>query len=180
MEHSTVPEPFRHCVKLINWLMINDEGTDTVAFHARAARPAIRSVVNNFRHLRAFTEWLTARRIASFAQVTPAHLDAYAADVRASEVSHGYREDLLAAVARAWTMRHLLPETDRLPEAPPWGGERIRDILGAGRVRGEDRTPRIHPATMTAVLSWCCASSKTSPKTSSPRSTNTRACSTRP
>jgi integrase len=155
VEHSTVPEPFRHSVKLITWLMINHDADEVVAFHARASRPAIRSIVSTVRYLRMFTDWLTTRGITSFAEVSQADLDAYVADVRASQVSHELREDLLAAVARTWTMRHLLPEPHRLPEAPPWGGERIRDLLGGGRSRDENRTPRIHPATMTALLSWC-------------------------
>jgi len=154
LEHSTVPEAFRQPLKLIAWLMINGDAGDAVAFHARSARPAIRTIVAIFRYLRAFTEWLTGRGVRRFSTVSLAHLDAYVADVRDSDVSHDLREDLLAAVARAWTMRHLLPETDRLPEAPPWGGERVRDLLGRGRTHGENRTPRIHPDTMTALLSW--------------------------
>jgi hypothetical protein len=51
-------------------------------------------------------------------------------------------------------IRGLLPEPNRLPEAPPWGGEGIRDILGRGRTYAENRTPRIHPNTMTRFLSW--------------------------
>ena len=96
----------------------------------------------------------SSRGIRRFSEVTLAHLNTYVADVRDSDVSYDLREDLLAAVTRAWTMRHLLPETDRLPEAPPWGGERVRDVLEGGRYRGENRTPRIHPDTMTALLSW--------------------------
>ncbi|WP_410812232.1 hypothetical protein [Micromonospora sp. 067-2] len=154
LDHSCVPEAFRQPLKLIAWLMINGDAGDVVAFHARSTRPAIRTIVAIFRYLRAFTEWLTDRGIRRFSEVTLAHLDTYVADVRASDVSYDLREDLLAAVARAWTMRHLLPASDRLPEAPPWGGERVRDVLEGGRYRGENRTPRIHPDTMTALLSW--------------------------
>jgi hypothetical protein len=154
LDHSSVPEAFRQPLKLIAWLMINGDAGDVVAFHARSTRPAIRTIVAIFRYLRAFTEWLTDHGIQAFSEVTLAHLDTYVADVRASDVSYDLREDLLAAVARTWTMRHLLPASDRLPEAPPWGGERVRDVLEGGRYRGENRTPRIHPDTMTALLSW--------------------------
>ncbi|MDR7277722.1 hypothetical protein [Catenuloplanes atrovinosus] len=35
----------------------------------------------------------------------------------------------------------MLPEADRLPEAPPWGGERIHDVPGVRRASGENCTP---------------------------------------
>ena len=65
------------------------------------------------------------------------------------------REDQLSAVLRAWMLRHLLPQDGRLPAAPPWDGDRVKDILGTGRERGENKTRRIAPATMTSLLDWC-------------------------
>lgn len=155
VDFAEVPEPFRQPVKQLAWLLLNhDLGSTSMAYQFTASRPAIRTITATVRFLRAFTQWLHARGITRFVDVTAAELDAYAVDVRAAEVSHNQREDLLAAVARTWTMRHLLAREDRLPETPPWGGERVRDVLGQGRQVEENRTPRIHPDTMTALLSW--------------------------
>jgi integrase len=154
IDHATVPEPFRHQVKVLTWLMINHDLEADVAFYARSSMPAIRTVRGIWRYLRDFTIWLDQRGIARFGEVTDAVLDAFALHVKNSPVSHETREDMLGAVARVWVMRELMPAADRLPEAPPWGGDRLRDILGQGRVFDENRTPRIHPVTMTALLSW--------------------------
>jgi integrase len=154
IDHATVPEPFRRQVKVLTWLLINHDLDQDVAFYARSSMPAIRTVRGIWRYLRDFTVWLDQRGIARFGEVTDTVLDAYALHAKNSPVSHETREDMLGAVARAWVMRELMPEADRLPEAPPWGGDRLRDILGQGRVFDENRTPRIHPTTMTALLSW--------------------------
>jgi integrase len=155
VDHSTVPAAFRHQVKVLTWLLINHDHGHQVAFYARSSMPAIRTVCSIWRYLREFTNWLDQRGINRFGQATAADLDACAAMVKDAPISHTAREDMLAAIARAWTLRELMPEDDRLPAAPPWGGERLRDILGQGRVFDENRTPRIHPATMTALLAWC-------------------------
>lgn len=150
-----MPAAYRHQVKTLTWLLINHDLEKQVAFHARTSMPAIRTVRTIWRYLRDFTVWLDQRGITSFSQVAEADLDAYALYAKNRPVSHAVREDMLGAVARIWLMRKLMPEHDRLPAAPPWGGERLRDILGQGRVFDENATPRIHPATMTALLSWC-------------------------
>ena len=155
VDFAEVPAPFRRPIKQMTWLLLNhDLDTARLACQFTASRPAIRTVTAAARFLRAFTQWLHARGISRFADVTTADLDDYAIDVRAAEISHGQREDMLAAVVRAWNLRHLLAPEDRLSESPPWGGERIRDVLGQGRQVEENRTPRIHPDTMTALLSW--------------------------
>lgn len=68
-----------------------------------------------------------------------ADLDDYAAHVKATEASHAMREDRLSIVNRVWSYRGLLPEADRLPQTPPWRGERIQDILQ--QRRGTTRPP---------------------------------------
>ena len=155
VDFAEVPEPFRRPVKQLIWLLLNhDIGSTSLAYQFTASRPAISTIRATARFLRAFTQWLHARGTTRFAEVTGADLDAFAIHIRAAEVSHNQREDMLATVMRAWNLRHLLAPEDRLPQAPPWDGERIRDVLGQGRQVEENRTPRIHPNTMTALLSW--------------------------
>lgn len=153
LDTTAIPLPFRQTVKHVAWLMLNHDPGET-ALWASSARPAVKTVVAVTRFISQFCQWLAARGITRLADVTPDDLDQYATEVRHAQISHWQREDRLAAVLRLWAMRNLLPEPDRLPQAPPWGGERIRDILGQRRQGGENRTPRIHPDTMTALLSW--------------------------
>ncbi|MEW2620861.1 hypothetical protein [Streptomyces sp. NPDC048106] len=155
LDFRDAPDTFRPVVKLLVWLMINHKDSDGTGFLPGVQRPAIRTVVGYCRHLKQFTQWLIGQGISRLGQVTATDLDKYAASVRAAPFSHDLREDLLAAVVRTWTLRALLPgEEDRLPQAPPWNGERVQDILGQRRTSDENRTPRIHPATVTALMKW--------------------------
>ncbi|MGO8889054.1 MAG: hypothetical protein ACLQB1_04995, partial [Streptosporangiaceae bacterium] len=155
LNFTVVVPSYRHLVKTLTWLLLNHEPEQDMRFNVGAARPAPRTVVTIWRGLRDFTSWLDIRGIRRFSDVTTADLDAYAEHVKAAPCGHAMREDLLTAVLRAWMLRHLLPEEGRLPAAPPWDGDRVKDILGTGRERGENKTRRIAPATMTALLDWC-------------------------
>ncbi|WP_405178868.1 hypothetical protein OG225_33565 [Nocardia sp. NBC_01377] len=154
VDFAEVPHDFRLPVKQIAWLLLNAEPGQAADHRFRAGPLSVSSVQAITRFLRSFTQWLNSREITRFAEVTAAHLDAYAVDVRAAEISHGQREDLLAAVVRAWSVRERLGSADRLPQPPPWNGDRLRDVLGQSREDGENRTPRVHPDTMTALLAW--------------------------
>lgn len=155
LDFHDAPSSFDRPVRLLTWLMLNHQDSDGTGFLAGIPRPAPRTIVGYCRYLKRFAHWLENRGVTCFGQVTAADLDAYAADIKEAVLSHEMREDLLAVVVRTWTLRDLLPDEDeRLPHAPPWNGERIADILGQRRACEENRTPRIHPATMTALLKW--------------------------
>jgi integrase len=153
LDTTAIPAPFRAAVKLVAWLMLNHDPVETV-LNGRSGRPTVRTVAAATRDISRFCEWLTQRNITTFAAVTAPDLDDYATEIRHAQIKHWQREDLLAAVSRLWSMRSLLPEQHQLPPAPPWGGDRIHDVLGQSRSGGENRTPRIHPDTMAALLSW--------------------------
>jgi hypothetical protein len=155
LNFTAVVPCYRHLVKTMTWLVINHEPEQDMRFNVCAARPSPRTVVTIWRGLRDFTSWLDICGVQRFSDVTAADLDAYAEHVKTAPVNHAMREDQLTAVLRAWMLRHLLPEDGRLLAAPPWDGDRIKDILGTGRDRGENKTRRIAPATMTALLDWC-------------------------
>ncbi|MFE2964115.1 hypothetical protein ACFXKC_10660 [Streptomyces sp. NPDC059340] len=155
VDFHDAPAAFRRPIKLLAWLMLNHQDAGNTGFLPGVPRPAARTVVPYCRYLKSFAHWLENRGVTRFCQVTDADLDAYAADIKDAAVSHELREDFLAVVVRTWTLRGLLPdEDDRLPQAPPWNGERIQDVLGQRRTSEENRTPRIHPATMTPLLKW--------------------------
>ncbi|MGW4272689.1 hypothetical protein ACWEGQ_10045 [Streptomyces seoulensis] len=154
VDFNDAPAEFRPVIKLLTWLMLNHRDDDGNLLPG-LPRPAARTVVTYCRMTKTFAHWLAGRGITRFSQVTEADLDDYAIDIKAGPSSHELREDLLAVVVRTWTLRELLPDKgDRLPQTPPWRGERIQDILGQRRTTDENRTPRIHPATMTALLKW--------------------------
>ncbi|MEU8413814.1 hypothetical protein AB0C24_13570 [Amycolatopsis japonica] len=155
IEFTTVDESFRDAVKVLTWLLLNHPAPTGTPYRLRQGMLAITTIIAVQRCVRLFTDWLAGRGLIRLADVTANDLDDYAVQVKAAPISLGRREDLLAAVNRIWAYRDLLPESDRLPAAPPWRGERIQDVLQQRRPdRGENRTPRIHPDTMSALLAW--------------------------
>ncbi|WP_446221768.1 hypothetical protein ACTWPB_17955 [Nocardia sp. IBHARD005] len=102
VDFAEVPDNFRLPVKQIAWLLLNAEPGQAADHRFRAGPLSVSSVQAHHTISGCFSQWLNAREITRFADVSAAHLDAYAVDVRAAEMSHGQREDLLAAVVRAW------------------------------------------------------------------------------
>ncbi|MFF9627277.1 hypothetical protein [Streptomyces griseosporeus] len=155
LDFTTVPATYRDTVKHSVWLWLNPPTDIPAHYRIRTARLAVRTVAACFRPLRALTLWLDARGHARLADVTERDMDDFAAHVCGTDLTHSEGEDLLAAVIRLWSIRDHLPDADRLPAAQPWRGELLSDVLGTRRTpAGENRTPRIHPATMTALLHW--------------------------
>ncbi|MER6521773.1 hypothetical protein ABT246_33565 [Streptomyces sp. NPDC001553] len=155
IDFSPVTASFLHTVKTLIWLLLNHSSAGVSTFYFRPRTLAIPTITATFRNLRLFTDWLHGRGRTCFGEVSLADLDDYAAHVKAAESSHALREDRLSIVNRVWSYRDLLPEADRLPQTPPWRGERIQDILQQRRaIREENRTPRIHPETMAPLLGW--------------------------
>ncbi|MFE5562382.1 hypothetical protein [Streptomyces sp. NPDC056544] len=155
IDFSPITAPFLPTVKTLIWLLLNHTSAGVSTFYFRPRTLAIPTITATFRNLRLFTDWLHGRGRTCFGEVSLADLDDYAAHVKAAESSHALREDQLSIVNRVWSYRDLLPDADRLPQTPPWRGERIQDILQQRRaIREENRTPRIHPETMSALLGW--------------------------
>lgn len=104
--------------------------------------------------LTAFALWLHCHHVASFGAVTEQHLRSYRRDVVNTEATSEHKAELLIEVRRLGSYREQLPESMRLPAAPPWGGERPRDLLGMRVRSGVNRTPRIHTDTIDLLLLW--------------------------
>ena len=148
-----VPNAFRSMLKQACWLMINYDGPELTASGMTAPRPAILTIWTEFRHLRAFTEWLAARGRTRFGDVSLHDLDDYLEAVKDSGLTRDMQQDRLMAVLKLWAYQPLFVKGDRLPEAPPWNGERLHHLL-EGRRSQELTTPRIPPPTMNALLAW--------------------------
>jgi integrase len=86
--------------------------------------------------------------------VSEADLEAYLAALLAAGLTTDTLHERVTAVRRLWSWRELLPEPDRLSKAPPWQGDDATTILGRRKRAGENRTPRIPPATMDRLLLW--------------------------
>ncbi|MFI6734906.1 hypothetical protein ACIBI9_18415 [Nonomuraea sp. NPDC050451] len=122
------------------------------AFNMPVDRPAIRSTVSTVRSLRAFAIWLEIQGVERFADVTYDDLDLYLEHVNTTEeFSLEHRMDLLRWY---WSRREALPVEARLPEWPPWHGEMVQDLVGRRTHATTNRTHRIRPATMEALLLW--------------------------
>lgn len=144
---------YQYALKRVCWLMLNYDGSDLGLTRTSIRSPAVMTVWTGLKHLRAFTDWLAARGRRCFADVTAADLDDYVVAVKDTAASHGVQEDLLAAVIKLWMYRELMDEQDRLPEAPPWNGERLYRLLEQRRNQ-QIATQRIPADRMNAILAW--------------------------
>lgn len=104
--------------------------------------------------LRLFATWLEARHVTRLCQVTNEHLDLYRTHVLALAVPASRKADYLHAVRVLWAYRENLPLDCRLPGPRPWGSETARSLAGNTEWNRYNKTPRIHPDTMEALLAW--------------------------
>jgi integrase len=153
LNFALVKAPLREFAKRYIWTIIN---CDPPAQFRRNSieRPSLRTIASFWNNLREFLDWLHDRGVSEICQVTTELLDAYLADVAAvgNTLERKYRR--IAEVRRLWTYRSALPESMRLPEMPPWGGDTARELFGKVRPRRENVTARIAERTMQRVLMW--------------------------
>lgn len=147
------PAAFRVVLKHVCWLMINHDGSEVTVTRMSPPRPAILSIWTEFRYMRVFTEWLTEHGFVRFGDVSLVDLDEYLTAVKNNGLTLDMQQTRLTAVMKLWAYRSLLDPGDRLPEAPPWHGERLHHLL-EGRRSQELTTPRISPPVMNALLGW--------------------------
>lgn len=121
---------------------------------AAGKRLSVRTIVMSFTGLVAFLHWLDARAITEIRQVTTEDLEAYLADLLAAGHSRDAVRERITAVRRLWFWREHLPQTDRLPQVPPWQGADATTILGRSQRTAENRTPRVPAATIDRLLLW--------------------------
>jgi hypothetical protein len=108
-----------------------------------------------FRNLRPFAEWMDQRGLTAPCQVTTADLTTYYQHVLTLERTAPRKAALLRAVQTLWLFRAHLPADCRLPEQEPWGGASAMSLADAPAPGRINKTPRIAPDTMEALLAWC-------------------------
>ncbi|MEU9079108.1 site-specific integrase [Kitasatospora sp. NPDC048538] len=153
LNFALVPGPLRHTAKNYVWQLLNCPEPPALRRFTRT-RLAVRSIVSLFSSLTVFLVWLDVRGITALADVGPNDLDAYLADLLESGTSRDTLGERIITVRRLWAWREMLPAYGRLPEAPPWRGADADELIGRKRRSGENRTPRIPPATIDRLMLW--------------------------
>lgn len=104
--------------------------------------------------LSAFAAWLDDHDVTRLRDVTESMLDSYRAHVLALERSWSRKADMFAVVRTLWLYRSLLPGDCRLPVFP-WQDLTEQELLKTRHRDGqENKTSRIAPGTMEALLGW--------------------------
>ncbi|MFG2235935.1 integrase [Streptomyces sp. NPDC048723] len=106
-----------------------------------------------FMDLEIFAGWLEDHEITRLCDVTAQDLDAYRTHVLALARKEGRKIDMLAAVRTLWLYAPHLPQEGRLATGYPWPEASDDDPKRPAEGR-ENKTPRIAPETMTALLAW--------------------------
>ncbi len=106
------------------------------------------------RSLRVLAEWMHQQTLTEICALSDRQLDRYRSHVLALEISRGRQATLLAAVRTLWEYREHLPPQFRLDTADPWNGASGLRLAKAPAPGRENKTPRIAPATMEALLAW--------------------------
>lgn len=153
LNFAQIPKSLRDSAKRYMWTVINTDPPMQLR-RTTATRPSLHGIKMAWVPFKAFLEWFDEQGITEFCQVTPELLDEYLVFVGTCDISLERMFRRLTEVRRLWGYRSVLPESMRLPEMPPWGGDASRELFGKTRSHMENLTPRIDEDTMQAVLLW--------------------------
>jgi integrase len=101
-----------------------------------------------------FATWLEDQGIKQLTGVTGKDLDAYRVHVMAMARSAGRKACLFNAVRALWAYREHLPRQCQMAAEVPWSGASGHQLAQAVTASRVNKTPRIDPATMEALLAW--------------------------
>ncbi|MFE5501277.1 hypothetical protein ACFQ73_01840 [Amycolatopsis japonica] len=149
------PLPLRHSCKLYAFALVNVVDEAPRLPNARTGVPGIKTLTADLGYLHPFTVWLVERGIRRFGDVGQSDLDSYYNHVTdKTGVSTSWKRKAFIAVQRLHAYRRFLPEHDRLPEGPIWGGASAAELADQPAVRKtENSTLRIQPEVMQKLLS---------------------------
>ena len=153
LNFALVPAELRLAAKHYVWQLLNHPEPRPVA--GRTGRLAVVTVEGVFTaSLQFVLKWLAEQGVTQLCQVTQEMLDDYVDALKDDEVSIERCYRRINEIRRLWAYRHILPPSIRLPDAPPWAGEVIQDLMGRTRGDRENRTRRIGEVTMQSLLRW--------------------------
>lgn len=116
-------------------------------------QPAVTTIVNWTTYLRALASWMSDRGVARLRDLTGAHLDTYLDHVLSLKLAPQRTALLLSVVGTVWAYRAHLPADCQIAEIP-WHGQPADELAGNRHRDLVNKTPRISPATMEALLAW--------------------------
>ena len=153
---DTFPPCFRSAAKRLVWLCVNvpTPVEDLERPTATRSQLSVGSIVAYAGFMRLWMTWLNGQGIHRLDGVTDDVYRRYCAELAASGLGRESQANRLFAITRCWLYRPYLPDTDTLIR-PYWEDTLARtDALGDARWSAENRTPPIHPQTMSALLVW--------------------------
>ncbi|MEI2766676.1 MAG: site-specific integrase [Dermatophilaceae bacterium] len=156
IDFARAPEPVREDLRHFIYLVLT---TDTpvgalerpVSTRARLSPASIKSL---WEDLRPFLDWLHERGTSQLAHLREEDLRDYARAVQDAPVTQPTRGRRLFALTRIWLYAPYLRPQARLSQ-PFWEKDGVAEVLGPNQWSPENKTPPIHPATMSALLVWC-------------------------
>ncbi|MFZ2527382.1 MAG: hypothetical protein WAX14_06970 [Rhodococcus sp. (in: high G+C Gram-positive bacteria)] len=153
---DTFPLSFRSAAKRLVWLCLNvpTPMEDLERPTATRSQLSVGSIVVYAGFLRLWMAWLDKQGIHRLDSVTDDVYRRYCSEVAASGLGRESQANRLFAITRCWLYGPYLPDSDTLIR-PYWENALTRaDVLGDAKWSAENRTPPIHPQTMSALLVW--------------------------
>ena len=140
--------------KTVALVLLEQPRPATTTVSSEGDQLAINTVSIKLRDLRSFAAWMSQQDLRQISDVTDRHLDQYRSHVLALVTTNPRKGSLLGAVRTMWDYRAHLPEERRLRTVSLWGGESMMQLASVSPPGRENKTPRIAPATMEALLAW--------------------------
>jgi integrase len=122
--------------------------------HRPGARPSVATFHYWILDLLTLATWMHSQGMSRLCDMTDDDLDRYHAHVLALARPARRKADLLAIVRTIWLYRPHLPADGRLRTAYPWGSATGKELVHLPTSGPDNKTPRIDPATMDALLAW--------------------------
>jgi integrase len=148
------PAPQRPAFKSFALAVLDHERPAALLAGSPGAQASLSTLGMWVIELRLLAAWMHERAIARICDLTADDLDLYRAHVIEVAASGNRRADHLHAVRALWAYREHLPAPCRLPHSRPWGDATARHLAGHTEWTRYNKTPRIAPDTMEALLAW--------------------------
>ena len=156
VDFSRAPEPVRDDLRHFLYLVLTQDTPlgaleRPVSTRTRLSPTSVKAL---WEDLRPFMDWLADRGTRQLSDLGEEDLRDYARAVQGAPVTQPTRGRRLFAVTRLWLYAPYLRPQARIIQ-PFWERDGVAEILGPNQWSPENKTPPIHPATMSALLIWC-------------------------
>ncbi|MFE9614201.1 integrase [Streptomyces sp. NPDC006012] len=148
------PTLLRESFKAFALAVLNHKWPAALLAGSPGAQASLSSLYMWVTDLRLLAAWMDERGIPRICDLAAEDLALYRTHVIAVAPSGGRRADLLHAVRVLWAYREHLPAPCRLLPERPWGDATARQLAGQTESNRYNKTPRINPDTMEALLAW--------------------------